>query len=504
MVRQVIVQAGGKGTRLEHYTWNKPKCLVPVNGKPLIYHAFDAFPGAHFVLILDYKAEVVRRFLETFPPPVPFTTITAQGSGTNSGISPALAQLPFPDENFALVWCDLKFEEPVTIEPTDRPIIGVTDAFPCRWRLDPARGLVEERSDAGGVMGLFAFPHRVMLDGLPEQGEFVQWLRDSGRPFEARSFNAVTELGTVAMLTSHWSSSGHTRFFNEIRFHGDRVIKRARVPAYAGLIADEIAWYKEAGRLGFSDIPELLSDEPMTLRRIDGMHPFELPRDRRGRAAVLGRIMDMFARMHALGERPASEAVVREVYLDKTLARLAAIPRLGPELASRESLRINGKLCPNILHPHHAALLPGIMTELTPYAFRFIHGDPTFSNTLVDGEGRPWLIDPRGRFGTERFFGDPAYDWAKLYYSAVGDYDNFNRRQFLLSLEYGSAELQINPGGWSHLRGMFHERLGAEMRRVQIIHALIWLSLAGYVQDDYDSILASFLNGLLVLEDALG
>ena len=39
----IIVQAGGRGSRLRHHTWNKPKCLVSVRGKPLLYHLFDKF-----------------------------------------------------------------------------------------------------------------------------------------------------------------------------------------------------------------------------------------------------------------------------------------------------------------------------------------------------------------------------------------------------------------------------------------------------------------------------
>ena len=37
----IIVQAGGKGTRLEHLTLNKPKCLVPIQNKPMIFHLFN-------------------------------------------------------------------------------------------------------------------------------------------------------------------------------------------------------------------------------------------------------------------------------------------------------------------------------------------------------------------------------------------------------------------------------------------------------------------------------
>ena len=50
----IIVQAGGKGSRLETLTVNKPKALVPVNNKPMIFHLFQKYPAAHFKIIADY------------------------------------------------------------------------------------------------------------------------------------------------------------------------------------------------------------------------------------------------------------------------------------------------------------------------------------------------------------------------------------------------------------------------------------------------------------------
>ena len=43
---KIIIQAGGKGTRLEGLTRNKPKCLVPVNNLPIIFYAFQKFKDA--------------------------------------------------------------------------------------------------------------------------------------------------------------------------------------------------------------------------------------------------------------------------------------------------------------------------------------------------------------------------------------------------------------------------------------------------------------------------
>ena len=47
----IIVQAGGKGTRLEHLTANKPKALVPVGNLPMLFHLFRRYPDKRFVVI---------------------------------------------------------------------------------------------------------------------------------------------------------------------------------------------------------------------------------------------------------------------------------------------------------------------------------------------------------------------------------------------------------------------------------------------------------------------
>ena len=138
-ISQVIIQAGGRGTRLETLTRNRPKCLVPVDGKPLLYHTFDAFPGASFTIIVDYRGEVVRRYLDAFPPGVPVRIVEADGDGTCGGIAKAAAGLE-QDVPVAVVWCDLMFGGPPDIAGDIHPTMGTTTDFPCRFTLAPESG----------------------------------------------------------------------------------------------------------------------------------------------------------------------------------------------------------------------------------------------------------------------------------------------------------------------------------------------------------------------------
>jgi thiamine kinase-like enzyme len=143
------------------------------------------------------------------------------------------------------------------------------------------------------------------------------------------------------------------------------------------------------------------------------------------------------------------------------------------------------------------------LQELTVERFAFIHGDPTFSNLMLRGGTEPVLIDPRGYFGYTELHGDPNYDWAKLYYSAVGNYDQFNLKNFRLSLSPEAVDLTVTSNGWESLEGDLFALSGADPRTIKLLHAVIWLSFTTYAWHDYDSICGAFYNGIYYLEEAL-
>ena len=90
---KIIIQAGGKGTRLEWLTRNKPKCLVPVNNLPIIFYAFKKFPDAEFTIIADYKTDVLEKYLASFASEYNYRVIKATKKGTISGIKEAIYSL---------------------------------------------------------------------------------------------------------------------------------------------------------------------------------------------------------------------------------------------------------------------------------------------------------------------------------------------------------------------------------------------------------------------------
>lgn len=61
----VVILCGGKGTRLREETEYKPKPMVEVGGKPILWHVMQNF-AAHgfrdFVICLGYRGEMIREY----------------------------------------------------------------------------------------------------------------------------------------------------------------------------------------------------------------------------------------------------------------------------------------------------------------------------------------------------------------------------------------------------------------------------------------------------------
>ena len=496
----IIVQAGGKGTRLGHLTANKPKALVPINNLPMLFHLFRQFPKAKFVIIADYKADVMHRYLNAFAD-VQYLIVDAHGQGTCAGISEAAEKIP-KEEPFMLIWSDLVLPETFSFPEEEGNYIGLSDGFPCRWRYQDGK-FEEILSSETGVAGLFMFQNKDVLKDVPEEGEFVRWLQKQEKDFKTVSLKRTEEFGLLSRIEEQ--NGGRPEFqcrpFNRIEKTDDgKLIKSGIDEQGRQLAVREKAWYRIVSERGFPHIPRIYSYEPFVMQAVEGKNIFEYQLNREQQESVLNKLIGCLRELHSLGKKPVDHFSIYDAYIKKTWNRLDKVRDLIP-FADRETITVNGRECRNVFF--HKAELEDRFAHYNCRDFVLLHGDNTFSNMMLDKAMDPVLIDPRGYFGKTEIYGDPAYDWAKLYYSIVGNYDQFNRKQFMLTIREDGVQLAIRSNGWEQMEEKFLSLLEGEVDResIRLIHAVIWLSLTTYAWEDYDSICGAFYNGLYYLEE---
>ena len=63
---KVVILCGGRGVRFSEATEHKPKPLVEIGGKPILWHImkiYSHYGYSDFVLCLGYKGEMIKKYL---------------------------------------------------------------------------------------------------------------------------------------------------------------------------------------------------------------------------------------------------------------------------------------------------------------------------------------------------------------------------------------------------------------------------------------------------------
>ena len=498
-INYIIIQAGGLGTRLGHLTHNKPKGIVPVNNLPMIFHLMNHFKDKKFIIIADYKHEVMEEYLEVFSL-ADYIIVNASEKGTCAGIRKALNIIP-NNNAFMLIWSDLVIKENFVLPKKEDNYVGVSNTFPCRWRYE--NELFEEHStETNGVAGCFIFTNKKVIEDVPESGEFVRWLKDKNIKPKSFVLQDVVEVGTLLAYDAQ-KQDNVCRPFNSIEVKDDKIIKKAITKQGEQIAIHEKNWYKELTNLGYKRIPKIYSYDPLIMEKIKGSNIFKVSLNDEQKKKVIKNFVDALLELHYLGKCETDYFALQENYYTKTMDRINKVRNMIP-FANQKEIIINDKPCKNVFF-YKDKFKKVIEQYLYNTKFTLIHGDCTFSNSLIDDQLNITFIDPRGYFGDVILYGDEYYDWAKLYYSIQGNYDQFNNKRFVLDILEDRVKLTIESSGYDCLTDYYLSLIpNCDIAKIELLHAIIWLSLSTYAWEDYDSICGAFYNGLLYLNKFLG
>lgn len=492
---KIIVQAGGLGTRMKGLTASKPKALIAVQNKPILFHLFDwAGKDAEFIVIGEYKYDVLDRYLMAFANDRRVVLLKAKTKGNAAGIKQALEYVS-DGEPVMIIWSDLILPEDLKIDTAFKGCqIGTVD-FPCSWGVVDGK-MKHTPVTKNGVAGLYVFDSKARLASLPSGGSFTTWLAEQSFPMKALPLTGCKDVGTLQAYQALDNNKYRCRPYNHIDVQDDTVVKKGLTPEAVRFIERETEWYERIHEYGFSAVPELINKSPMTLERIKGQNLFMSILGVDGKRAVFQKIVSALKELHSFDEAPANSWDLYQEYFNKTITRLRGVASALP-FGECSMITINGEKCTNVLtntEVFREAVLQTLMhTRYTPF-----HGDNQFTNTLVDTRGNVFFIDPRGYFGKSKILGDVRYDWAKLYYAISGNFDQFNVKNFTLELNDTSANYAIGSGGWEFLTDELFSLIPSDegnRKEIELIHVVVWLSMTTHVCEDFDSMCVAFYNG---------
>ena len=298
-----------------------------------------------------------------------------------------------------------------------------------------------------------------------------------------------------------------TRYYNSLELINNKIVKTCSFDR----VKKETNWFKVAQKLFPENVPEVYkvdvkSEQGISsfeMEYIEGDNLFEWINKQTEISVVKSVFQDLINiyknKVHKVKKKVIFKDI-KQMYFEKPLKALDFYSK--NQNSDYQEYIINNK---KYFHPKKTIheVYGKLKHDLMNTSFTLIHGDATFSNTLISSvSDKLYLVDPRGGFGSTEFYGDHRYDFAKLYYSIVGNFDSLNNGFFKVSKENNKYTYEIRTIPFAkELEKMFITEIGEDKVLVKYIHATIWLSLVPHLKNNEEQMLVAFLHGTKLLND---
>lgn len=199
---------------------------------------------------------------------------------------------------------------------------------------------------------------------------------------------------------------------------------------------------------------------------------------------------------------------LEDIYLKKTFQRIKQLEKQKEfQVFFSNNITVNGikYFCLNNILKLLKDIIPKLLYDIDQFCI--IHGDLCFSNIMVDTNfSFIKVIDPRGKFGKFDIYGDQRYEIAKLIHSIDGKYDFIIKDLFSLkynllsaSIEYQISDRDRNYNLYTIFKEVFKNEIGDNLRKIELIEALLFLSMIPLHTESIKHQIAMLSTGLDIL-----
>lgn len=495
-MKKVVILGAGLATRLYPITHHIPKVLVNYKQHTILHHLYNIYhrSGAQEIIVVVHSkfAKQVREYAKLFKLDVIVETVDeAYGSAY------AISQIGnrINGHNVVFNWCDVipQFDS----FSWDHDCI-YTFGDECRYNFD-GNELNETGGTGGNVVGIYQY-RDFFIDKFDDKDEaneyfkgrdFVELL-DVKDSFYQDELIGLIDLGDKPKLQNAHKHLELNREFNSVTFSGDVVFKAALNEKGRELQAEELSWYDHVDSPALPKIIDRRNTPNacnFKMERIHGNPMFKVYKPE-----LLDEILETL-KFPEIGCKVTYETKARDYQyevIDKVLARCSEIQGV---IDSFGKIRfVNGTRIGRLKTMLQQAY-SHLIYESIHNNYHIIHGDPNFSNLMLDDSGVR-LIDPRGYFGKTKLFGPRIYDEAKVLYALSG-YDEFNSDPMWGGLSINGAEATVKI---NELDSFYNKNFNV-FHRLWV--AVIWIALAGYFKNNPIKSVSAYYYGMHLLTRTL-
>lgn len=525
-----------------------PTALIPISGKPAIFIILDHFKsmGIRDVYVsVGYKQEKVVKLLDAYSDKENFNiypVVVDCSKKPGSALFEIFRSIPSEERSKSTLYVHLADTLPYsrTDLPLDKNFILVSDDYTQSeyWcvvdvtTIDEVKKIFDKqkgKEERLAAVGVYYFNDLEIFDDISEEdfeiSYLLQHLLDKNVPVKAIKTDCWLDLGHLGKYYQAKSRFLSTRSFNSLKtddFMNTIVKKSDR----SGILKDEIFWYFNIPKdikiytpriidynidddkeiyveLEFYGYPSL---SELWLYAELSQSVWEI---------LIDRVFNILDRLR-IHQRNVSMNDYNEMYVRKTNLRVKQTcesSRFWFSLFREEVLLINDRKLKGWPYFHsRLSRFAGLLYKRSDNCF--LHGDLCFSNILCDlNYGIIKMIDPRGRWGSQRHYGDVKYDIAKLRHSISGLYDHIVNDLFSIAL----ATSRENTGKMTSISVSFPlrneiQRSTAEyfdskigkiwnVKQIKFIEGLLFISMIPFHADNKERQIAMFSRGVELLNE---